>query len=87
MVVKSLHTVVKASVIHSGFLLPSLIGPFQITICQKSDQDPVIRGGNLLKYVKTFINHDNNQILFRKRPDSAVSSRIRLDCDPAEIRQ
>ena len=45
----------KASVTHSGFLMPSLIGQFPIKICQNSDQDPVIRGGKLLKFVKTFI--------------------------------
>ena len=35
-----------ALVIHLGFLLPSMIGPFQIKICQRSDHDHVKRGSN-----------------------------------------
>ena len=55
------------------------MGPFPIKMFQKSDQDPVIRGGKLNQIVKQLFNHNNNQILFRKRPDSAVSSRISPD--------
>jgi hypothetical protein len=47
-----LHCNPYASVTHSGFLLPSLIGPFPIKICQKSDQDPVIRGWKFKLYYK-----------------------------------
>ncbi|KAG1659003.1 Sushi, von Willebrand factor type A, EGF and pentraxin domain-containing protein 1 [Nymphon striatum] len=43
----------------------------------RSLQDPVIL--TLLTFVKHLFNHENNQIWLRKRPDSAVSSRIRSD--------
>lgn len=51
-------------------LLPILEEPFTMEIYKKSKCDPMHRDWKfkrLLRYVKTIFNHDNNQILFRKR--------------------
>ena len=39
----------KASVTHSRFLMQFLLRPFPFEICQKSEQDPVIRDGEFKK--------------------------------------
>ena len=57
--------------------MPSLIGPFPIKICQKSDQEIQ----TLLKTYHFLYNHDNNQNLyrlFRFQSDSDLICIIRM---------